>query len=128
MTVTVDHALILQSAEAARELARELRGQVARARAATPIDLPSLEPLEAKARWLDEQIPLLEGLADLALVLDTTGSGQATFSLGDLKDTLKDALGDYAGTEFGNLFSDETTSLISLVTGLTPSICRVRDP
>lgn len=112
MTVTLDYDLLTRSANAAEQLAQALRTNVASARAATPIDLPSLQPLEAKARWLDEQVPMLQGLADLAMLLDETGNGQVSMSMGDITDTLKDLLGAAAGTEFANLFSGDDLSLV----------------
>lgn len=111
MTVTLNYDQLIRSATAAEELARAIRTNAASAQAATPIDLPSLQPLEAKARWLDEQVPMLQGLADLAMLLDETGNGQVSMSMGDITETLKDLLGAAAGAEFGNLFSGDDLSL-----------------
>lgn len=111
MTVTLNYDQLIRSATAAEELAQAIRTNVTSAQAATPIDLPSLQPLEAKARWLDEQVPMLQGLADLAMLLDENGNGQVSMSMSDITDTLKDLLGAAVGTEFGNLFATGDFSL-----------------
>ncbi len=112
MTVTLNYDQLIRSANAMEDLAQAIRTNAARAQAATPIDLPSLQPLEAKARWLDEQVPMLQGLADLAMLLDETGNGQVSMSMSDITDTLTDLLGVAAGTEFGNLFATGDFSLV----------------
>lgn len=119
MTVELDFAQLTSAATAAEDLATRIRTNAASARAATPIALPSLENIEAKATWLEEQAQVLNGLADLAALLDESGEGKVSMSMGAIQDTLNDLLGEYLGAEFGNFFgNDDDFPLISIVTGL----------
>ena len=119
MTVKLDHARLSVAAGAAEELATAIRTNAASARAATPIALPSLANIEAKAAYLEEQADMLYGLADIAVLLDESGEGSVNLSMGAIQDTLNDLLGEYLGAEFGNIFgNDDDFPLISLASAL----------
>lgn len=119
MTVELDFTQLTRAASEAADLAARIRTNAASARSSTPIALPSLDNIEAKATWLDEQAAVLNGLADIATLLDESGQGKVSMSMGDIQDTLNDLLGEYLGAEFGNFFgNDDDFPLISIVTGL----------
>ncbi len=119
MTVTLDYEKLSLAAGEAESLAGAIRTNVTSARAASPVALPSLEGLEAKATWLEEQSEMLYGLADVALLLDESGEGTVTMSMANITETLNDLLGEYLGAEFGNIFgNDDDFPLISLATAM----------
>lgn len=120
MTVELDHAKLMRAAGSAEDLASSIRTNAAAARAASPVALPSLEGIEAKAEWLEEQADMLYGLADLAVLLDD--SGQVGLPLGAIRDTLDEVLGSYLTSKFGsNLgFGDgDDFPLIEIALGLS---------
>ncbi len=119
MSVTLDYEKLTKASNEATSLAEAIRTNATSARAASPVDLPSLEGIETKATWLEEQAAVLDGLADIAVLLDASGEGTVTMSLAGMKDKLNDLLGEYIGSEFGNIFgNDEDFPLISLATAL----------
>lgn len=119
MTVEMDYAKLTRAAGRADELAAAIRTNAASARAASPIALPSLENIEAKATILEQEAEKLNGLADIALLLDESGEGKVSLSMGAIQDTLNDLLGEYLGAEFGNIFgNDDDFPLISIATAL----------
>lgn len=81
MHVELEQRALLAAAATADTLARDISGGAARTAAASPVSLPSLSPMAAKARWLSEQVPMLEQLAALALMLDTDADGQVAIDL-----------------------------------------------
>lgn len=119
MTVELDYAQLIQAAEAADSLAQSIRTNAGTARYSSPIALPSLDGLEAKATWLEEQAAMLNGLADVALLLDESGEGNVSMSMPDIQNTLNGLLGDYLGAEFANFFgNDEDFPLVALATAV----------
>ncbi|MFO6452037.1 MULTISPECIES: hypothetical protein [unclassified Aeromicrobium] len=119
MTVEMDYDKLTLSATRAEELASKIRTNAASARSASPVALPSLENIEAKATFLDDAAEKLNGLADIALLLDESGEGKVTMSLSAINDTLNDLLGEYLGAEFGNIFgNDDDFPLISVASAL----------
>ena len=103
MTVVVDHAKLSLAARKLEELANTIEAQKNRATSGTPVELPTLgtSPLGPKLRWMRDEKPKLEGLADIALLLDTDGNGSSEFSVGadiaDIKDMLGRTLADQRG-------------------------------
>lgn len=78
MLVKVDHLALVAASSAAVSLANDIDAAVTTARTASPVDLPSLTSVPAKAQWVRDQVPMLDELAALALLLDTDGDGSAT--------------------------------------------------
>lgn len=119
MTVELDYLKLSAAAESASTLATDIRTNVAAARAASPVSLPSLAGLEAKATYLDEQADVLTGLADIALLLDESGEGTVSLPLASITESINDLLGEYLGAEFANIFgNDEDFPLISLASAI----------
>ncbi|MBC9227171.1 hypothetical protein GL325_12630 [Aeromicrobium sp. 636] len=119
MTVELDYELLTTAATRAEELAQKIRTNAASARSASPVALPSLDGIENKATWLEEQATMLYGLADVAVLLDSSGEGKVSMSLAGIQEQLNDMLGEYLGAEFGNIFgNDDDFPLISLATAL----------
>lgn len=81
MKVEVEHGKLLIAVARLGGLADEVERGRARASAGTPVDLPSLDVLPAKVAWMCAQVPDLEDLAALALLLDTGGTGSAAFEM-----------------------------------------------
>lgn len=82
-TVTVHHAELDRAITEAGSLRTRLDNQVSNALSNAPIDLPSLSShtVTRVGTWLDRQIPMLEGLSTIAKLLDTEGSGNASFDV-----------------------------------------------
>ncbi|GAA3536716.1 hypothetical protein AFL01nite_11300 [Aeromicrobium flavum] len=119
MTVELDYTKLTRAAGRAEGLASSIRTQATAARSASPIALPSLEGIEQKATYLEEQADVLYGLADLAVLLDD--SGQVDLPVADVRDKLGELLGSYLLAEFGNNFGfgdDDDFPLIAVATGL----------
>jgi len=79
--VELQHALLLQARDEARRLGESVRAESSRADRTTPILLPSLGGLPAKAAWLLEQVPMLSELATLSLLLDQDGDGHTVVTV-----------------------------------------------
>lgn len=79
MIVKVEHAGLVLALRRLESLADRIDSRVRSAEQGTPIGLPSLSVLPAKARWMRDQVPDLERLAALALLLDTGAAGSVTF-------------------------------------------------
>lgn len=119
MTVELDYGKLTTAAGRAEELAQAIRTNAASARRSSPIALPSLDDIEKKATWLEEQATMLYGLADVAVLLDESGEGTVSMSMAGIQDKLNDLLGEYLGAEFGNIFgNDEDFPLVSIATSL----------
>ena len=119
MTVELDYAKLTQAATRAEDLATAIRTNAQSARSASPVALPSLDDIEKKATWLEEQSTMLFGLADVAVLLDSSGEGTVSMSMAGIQDKLNDLLGEYLGSEFGNIFgNDEDFPLVSIATAL----------
>jgi|GEM_PF-3251623 len=108
MHVELEQRALLTAATTAETLAGDISGGAARTTAASPVSLPSLSPMAAKALWLSEQVPMLEQLAALALMLDTDADGQVAIDLpGDTWDPAA-LLEQSADQRFGPGFVDAT--------------------
>lgn len=81
MLVKLDHLALVAASSAAEGLANGIDGAVTTARTSSPVDLPSLTSVPAKAQWVRDQVPMLDELAALALMLDTDGNGSATLEI-----------------------------------------------
>lgn len=81
MLVKLDHLALVAASSAADDLADDIDASVRTSRTESPVDLPSLTSLPAKAEWLRDQVPMLDQLAALALMLDTDGDGSATLEV-----------------------------------------------
>lgn len=96
MHVTIDHAKLTSAATKLEELANRIDGQKSRATSGTPIGLPTLgaSPLGPKVRWMRDELPKLQGLAAIGLLLDTEGNGHATFDVNNNVDDIRAMLGE----------------------------------
>ncbi len=139
MHVTIDHAKLTSAATKLEELASRIDGQKSRATSGTPIGLPTLgaNPLGPKVLWMRDELPKLQGLAAIGLLLDTEGNGQATFDVGNNVDDIRSMLGETLANkssevrpwnkegyeEYANLFAEWTedpTVMSSFYTTLGP--------
>ncbi|MCD9154180.1 hypothetical protein [Aeromicrobium duanguangcaii] len=100
MTVELDHEKLTLAATRAEALASRIRTNAAAARQASPVHLPSLDGIEKKADWLEEQVKVLTGLADTALLLDE--SGQVDLPLEEVGAVLEEVLGSYLTAKFNS--------------------------
>lgn len=108
MTVTMDQKKLTLAAERAEALASRIRTNAAAAREASPVALPSLEGIEQKATYLEEQALVLYGLADLAVLLNA--SGQVDLAIEKVGGALEELLGSYLTAKFNDNygFGDDT--------------------
>ena len=60
MKVEVEHAKLVRARTRLEDLASTVESEARRAVASSPIGLPSLAPLDAKVRWMRDQLPELE--------------------------------------------------------------------
>lgn len=104
-SVSIDIASLTAAQKSLTELASAIDSQRAQATSGTPISLPSLQDGGAAAvaaDWLAAEGPKLQTLIDLATLLDTEGSGSASYEgTGSLTDA--EAL---LGKELGNQIDD----------------------
>lgn len=108
MRVELNHAQLLAARGEVTRLADAVGSEVPKANAVTPIALPSLSGLPAKAAWLNDQLPLLSDLATISLLLDADGDGHTTIDLpGDTWDR-EAMVRDAADQRFGPGFADAT--------------------
>ena len=108
MRVELEHARLLDAAQAIRRLTDAIDREVHAATSSSPITLPSLGPLPAKATWLREQLSMFSELATISLLLDADGDGQTSVVVpGDTWDT-STVLRDVADQRFGPGFTEAT--------------------
>ncbi|MTB88419.1 hypothetical protein H9L21_01155 [Aeromicrobium senzhongii] len=100
MTVELDYEKLTLAATRAEALASRIRTNAAAARQASPVHLASLDGIEKKADWLEEQVKVLSGLADTALLLDE--SGQVDLPLEEVGAVLEEVLGSYLTARFND--------------------------
>ncbi|GAA3546444.1 hypothetical protein AFL01nite_28100 [Aeromicrobium flavum] len=108
MKVELQHARLLNAAQAIRRLAEAIDAEVRAANAASPIALPSLSGLPAKATWLHEQLPMLRELSVVALLLDADGDGTTTVTVPDTGWDPSTMLETVADQTFGPGFVEAT--------------------
>ena len=82
-TVTIKIDEISAAITAMEDLSSEVTSQAGVARSASPIGLPSLSEstLGKKTRWLDDHLEDLTTRRDLAILLDTEGTGTASYTV-----------------------------------------------
>lgn len=108
MRVELNHAQLLAARGEASRLAEAITAEVPKANSVTPIGLPSLSGLPAKATWLRDQLPLLGDLATISLLLDADGDGHTIIDVpGDTWDR-ESMVRDVADQRFGPGFADAT--------------------
>ncbi|MBC9226745.1 hypothetical protein GL325_10440 [Aeromicrobium sp. 636] len=108
MRVELEHARLLDATQAIRRLTDAIEHEVHTATSSSPIALPSLGPLPAKATWLRDQLPMLGELATISMLLDADGDGQTSVVVpGDTWDT-STMLRDVADQRFGPGFTEAT--------------------
>ncbi len=81
MRVELNHAQLSRARAEVKRLFEAVTAGVPQATSASPISLPSLSALGAKAEWLREQLPLLADLTAVAILLDADGDGHATVTV-----------------------------------------------
>lgn len=108
MQVEVEHAKLMLAMRRLDDLATRIESESVRASAATPIDLPSMDPLDAKVRWMRDQAPELEQLAALALLLDTEGSGSISFETPTAEWDVDAMFDSVVSQRFGPEFAEST--------------------
>lgn len=96
MKVTINYEKLTDAATKLGELASAIDSQRNTANSRTPIGLPTLghSPLGPKAAWMRDQKPMLQGLADIALLLDTDGNGSSEFAVGNDIEDIREMLGE----------------------------------
>lgn len=108
MKVELNRVQLQRARTEMRRLADAVTAAVPQSTSATPIALPSLSDLTAKAEWMHEQLPLLADLTVVAMLLDADGDGHTTVTVpGDTWDpaeTIREA-GD---SRFGPGFVEAT--------------------
>ncbi len=109
-SVTIDIDMLTAARSSLTELAGAIDAQRARATGGTPVSLPSLQeggPAARAAAWLEEQAPKLQTVIDLATLLDTKGTGSASYTgTGDFNDA-EDKLGHELGHQLDDLDIDD---------------------
>jgi hypothetical protein len=81
-SVSIDIDSLTAAQKSVTELAGVIDSQRAVVTSGTPIALPSLQdgsPLAAAAAWLRDEAPKLQTVIDLATLLDTEGTGSASY-------------------------------------------------
>jgi hypothetical protein len=108
MIVKVEHAGLVLALRRLESLADRIDAQARLAGQGTPIGLPSLSVLPAKARWMRDQVPDLEQLAALALLLDTEGTGSVTFESPGSEWDVQAMFDNVVAQRFGPDFQEST--------------------
>lgn len=100
-TVEIDIELIGSAITELTDLAGTIDTQKSHATRVTPISLPSLSDgsLDKTVRWLRDHLEDLESRRDLAILLDTEGTGSASYTVA--ADTLRNVQ-DLLGTELSH--------------------------
>lgn len=108
MKVEVEHAKLVLARRRLEDLATTVESEARRAAASSPIALPSLAPLDAKVRWMREQVPDLARLSALALLLDTQGTGRISFETPGPEWDVGAMFDAVVGQRFGPDFAEST--------------------
>lgn len=108
MIVKVEHAGLVLALRRLESLADRIDTQAGWANQATPIGLPSLSVLPAKARWMRDQVPDLERLAALALLLDTGAEGSVSFETSGSEWDVQAMFDSVVAQRFGPDFQEST--------------------
>lgn len=108
MLVEVEHTKLVLSRRALEDLATRTESEARRSVASSPVELPSLAPLDAKVRWMRDQLPDLERLSALALLLDTQASGRVSFETPGPEWDVDAMLDAVVAQRFGPDFADST--------------------
>lgn len=108
MIVKVEHAGLVLALRRLESLADRLAARTNSAVQGTPIGLPSLSALPAKARWMRDQVPDLEQLAALALLLDTGATGSVTFETAGSEWDVQTMFDSVVAQRFGPDFQEST--------------------
>lgn len=108
MIVKVKHSALVLALGRLQALADHLDSQAHRAELGTPIGLPSLSVLPAKARWMHDQVPNLEQLAAIALLLDTGATGSVSFETPGPGWDVEAMFDSVVAQRFGPDFQDST--------------------
>ncbi len=108
MIVKVQHAGLVLALRRLESLAERIEAQAHIADLGTPLALPSLSVLAPKARWMRDQVPDLEKLAALALLLDTEGAGSVSFETAGEEWDVQAMFDDVVTQRFGPEFQEAT--------------------
>lgn len=108
MRVELQHALLLAARTEASRVAEAVDAGSRQADRATPLLLPSLAGMPAKAAWLREQLPMLDELAALSLLLDEDGDGHSAVDVPQGAWSASTLLQEAADRRFGPGFVEAT--------------------
>ena len=107
MSVTITIENMRAAIEALQSLQGRIETQRNRVMSGTPVALPTLQDGAALARassWLEEQLPDLQMVLDIGILLESEGTGVATLDIDDLALDDADTL---LGTELGKRIGDD---------------------
>ncbi|MFO6454348.1 MULTISPECIES: DUF6571 family protein [unclassified Aeromicrobium] len=120
-TVTIKIDEISAAITAMEDLSSEVTSQAAVARSASPISLPSLSEstLGKKTRWLDDHLEDLTTRRDLAILLDTEGTGTASYTVtSDTLSNVKEMLGQELASAASNIDATSDQDQLDHLAGL----------
>lgn len=120
-TVTIKIDEISAAITAMEDLSSEVTSQAGVARSASPIGLPSLSEstLGKKTRWLDDHLEDLTTRRDLAILLDTEGTGTASYTVtSDTLSNVKEMLGQELAAAAGNIDATSDQDQLDHLAGL----------
>ncbi|MEO7351603.1 MAG: hypothetical protein ABIR34_06670, partial [Marmoricola sp.] len=108
-SVSIDISSLTAAQKSVTELAGLIDSRRAAVTSGTPISLPSLQDgsaLAATAAWLTEQAPQLQTVIDLATLLDTEGTGSATYEGSGAFSAAETLLGQELGKQINDIDVD----------------------
>ena len=109
-SVSIDIEALTAALASLTELGSAIDSQRARATQGTPVALPPLQdggPAARAAAWVTHQAPKLQTVLDLATLLDTEGTGSASYEgSGSFRDA-EDLLGHELGEQLNDLDIDD---------------------
>jgi hypothetical protein len=109
-SVSIDIGMLTAARKSLTTLASAIDQQRARATQGTPVALPSLQDgarAAQAAAWLTDQAPKLQTLIDLATLLDTKGTGSASYTGSGSFSDAEDRLGHELGKQLNDLDIDD---------------------
>ena len=109
-SVSIDIGMLTAARKSLTTLASSIDLQRSRATQGTPVALPSLQDgarAAQAAAWLTDQAPKLQTLIDLATLLDTKGTGSASYTGSGSFSDAEDRLGHELGKQLNDLDIDD---------------------
>ncbi|MTB89248.1 hypothetical protein H9L21_10210 [Aeromicrobium senzhongii] len=120
-TVKIDIDQIGAAITAAEDLAGAIDTQSAAARTASPISLPSLADgtVGKKSQWIRDHLEDLTTRRDLAILLDTEGTGSASYTVTqDTLTSVKEMLGEELADSVADLDHESDPEEVARVTAM----------